>query len=141
MLAEAARKFSDEDAKAILKKSKIDVELEALERGSSTFPERKDILDARIKAFSNYEKFIEASVTARQFALLFPKDPASRKYLSLAEEYLDKHRRSIRERILGLAVAGSLFGKLGGNNDTAAQIIALLSQSESEFGAQAAQQY
>ncbi|MEI6331782.1 MAG: M48 family metallopeptidase [Pseudanabaena sp. ELA645] len=139
MLAEAARKFSDEDAKTILKKSKVDVELEALERGSSIFPERKDLLDARIKAFANYDKFIEASVTARQFALLFPKDPASSKYLSLAEEYLDKHRRSIRERILGLAVAGSLFGKLGGNNDTSAQIIALLSQSESEFGAQAAQ--
>ncbi|MEI6064400.1 MAG: hypothetical protein WCQ26_07395, partial [Pseudanabaena sp. ELA748] len=34
MLAQAARKFSNEDAKIVLKRPKIDVELEALERGS-----------------------------------------------------------------------------------------------------------
>ena len=137
MLAEAARQFSDDDAKAVLKRPKIEVELEALERGSSIFPERKDLLDARIKAFASYDKFIEASVTARQFAALFPKDPDKEKYLSLAEDYLQKHRKTIQDRILSLSVVGSIFG----DRNTAAQIVAILSKSESEFGAEQAEEY
>ena len=137
MLAQAARKFSDEDAKIVLKRPKIDVELEALERGSSIFPERKDILNARLEAFLNYDKFIEASVTARQFAVLFPDDADSGKYLNLAEIYLAKHRNSIQERLLALGVFGSILG----DRQTAAQIVSILSLSESEYGAQSAERY
>ena len=137
MLAEAARQFSDDDAKAVLKRPKIEIELEALERGSAIFPERKDLLDARIKAFASYDKFIEASVTARQFAVLFPKDPDKEKYLSLAEDYLQKHRKTIQDRILSLSVVGSLFG----DRQTAVQIVAILSKSESDFGAEVAEEY
>jgi predicted Zn-dependent protease len=137
MLAQAARKFSDEDAKIVLKRPKIDVELEALERGSSIFPERKDILNARLDAFLAYDKFIEASVTARQFAVLFPDDPESGKYLNLAEVYLAKHRSTIQERLLALGAFGSIFG----DRQTAAQIVLILSQSESDYGAQVAEQY
>lgn len=137
MLAEAVRQVSDEDAKTALKKSKLEVELEALERGSSIFPEQKDLLDARIKAFASYDKFIEASVTARQFWALFPKDPDSGNYLSIADEYLQKHLRSIQERVLALSATGSIFG----DSKIAAQIAVVLSQSESEFGSNVAKQY
>ncbi len=137
MLAQAARKFSDEDAKIVLKRPKIEVELEALERGSSIFPERKDLLNARIQAFASYDKFIEASITARQFSVLFPDDPDSGKYLKLAEQYLVKHRTSIQERLLPLAVFGSLLG----DQQTVARIASILSMSESDYGAQQAEQY
>ncbi len=136
MLAEAARKFSDENVKVTLKKPKIDVELEALERGSSLFPERKDLLDARIKAFASYEKFIEASVTARQFSVIFPNDPDSGKYRKLAEEYLAQYRRGIQEKIVGMATAGAVFGGLG----SVIQIVGILSQSETDYGNQQAAQ-
>ncbi|MEE3720058.1 hypothetical protein V2H45_25295 [Tumidithrix elongata RA019] len=137
MLAQAARKFSDDDAKAALKKSKIEVELEALERGSSLFPDRKDLLDARIKALVSYEKFIEASVTARQFAVLFPDDPDRGRYLKLADEYLDKHRQGIKDRIVGAAALSALSGNL----QAIVQVIAILSRSESDFGAQAVEEF
>jgi len=137
MLAQAARQFSDEDAKATLKKPKLEVELEALERGSSIFPERKDLLDARIQAFVTYKRFIEASVTARQFAVLFPYDPDSGKYLKLAEEYLEKHRSTIQERITATAALSVLSGGIQG----ILQVVNLLSQNESDFGAQAAEQF
>ena len=137
MLAQAARQFSDEDARATLKKTKLEVELEALERGSSIFPERKDILDARIQAFVTYKRFIEASVTARQFAVLFPNDPDSGKYLKLAEEYLEKHRSSIQERIMGTAALSVLSGGIQG----ILQVVTILSQNESDFGTQAAEQF
>ena len=133
MLAQAARKFSDNDAKIVLKRSKLEVELEALESGSSMFPERKDLLDERIKAFATYDKFIEASITARQFSTLFPDDPDSGKYLALAESYLQKHRASIADRILSLSLAGTIFG------GDIQQIQAILSLTESEFGAQGAE--
>jgi len=135
MLAQAARKFSDEDAKIVLKRSKLEVELEALERGSSVFPERKDLLDARIEAFASYDKFIEASVTARQFTVLFPNDPDSGKYLARANEYLAKHRRAIQEKLLATGFFGTIFG----DRETAARIVAILSQSESDYGAQQAE--
>ena len=137
MLAQAARQFSDEDTKAALKKTKLEVELEALERGSSIFPERKDLLDARIQAFATYKKFIEASVTARQFAVLFPDDPDSSKYLKLADEYLDKHRQGIHDRIMGTAALNVISGNIQG----LIQIVTLLSQSESDFGTQAADEF
>ncbi|OIP70900.1 MAG: hypothetical protein AUK48_13115 [Oscillatoriales cyanobacterium CG2_30_44_21] len=131
MLAQAARKFSDEDAKIVLKRPKLEVELEALERGSSIFPERKDLLDARLDAFLSYDKFIEASVTARQFALLFPDDPDSGKYLQRSEVYLNQHRKEIADKLLALGFFGSIFG----GRDARLNIAAILSMSESDFGA------
>lgn len=136
MLAQAARKFSDEDAKIVLKKPKLEVELEALERGSSIFPERKDLLDARLDAFLSYDKFIEASVTARQFALLFPDDPDSGKYLQKSDIYLNKHRQMINDKLLALGLVGSLFG----GRNARLSIAGILSVSESDFGASLAEQ-
>ncbi|MEI6064399.1 MAG: M48 family metallopeptidase [Pseudanabaena sp. ELA748] len=81
--------------------------------------------------------FIEASVTARQFAVLFPDDAESGKYLNLAEVYLVKHRNSIQDRLLALGIFGSILG----NRETVAQISFILSQSESEYGAQVAEKY
>jgi hypothetical protein len=136
MLAQAARKFSDNDAKIVLGRPKLQVELEALERGSSIFPERKDLLDARLDAFLSYDKFIEASVTARQFATLFPDDPDSSKYLQKAEIYLNKHRQEIADKLLALGLVGSIFGDRGAG----ASIAAILSRSESEYGTFLAEQ-
>lgn len=137
MLAQAARKFSEEDAKIVLKKPKLEVELEALERGSSIFPERKDLLNARLDAFLSYDKFIEASVTARQFALLFPDDPDSNSYLQKAEIYLNKHRQMINDKLLALGLVGSIFG----GRSAGASIAAILSRTESEYGAFLAERY
>lgn len=136
MLAQAARKFSEEDAKIVLGKTKLEVELEALERGSSIFPERKDLLDARLNAFLAYDKFIEASVTARQFATLFPDDPDSNSYLRKADLYLDKHRKEIADKLLALGLFSSIFG----GKNARLNVAAILSMSESDFGAFYAEQ-
>ena len=136
MLAQAARKFSDNDAKIVLGRSKLEVELEALERGSSIFPERKDLLNARLDAFLTYDKFIEASVTARQFALLFPDDPDSGKYLQRSELYLNKHRKEIADKLLALGLFGTIFG----DRSSGASIAVILSNTESDYGAFLAEQ-
>ena len=137
MLAQAARKFSDNDARIVLGKSKLEVELEALERGSSIFPERKDLLNARLDAFLSYDKFIEASVTARQFATIFPDDPDSGKYLQKAEIYLNRHRKEIADKLLALGIVGSIFG----DRSAGASIAAILSRTESEYGSYLAERY
>jgi Zn-dependent protease with chaperone function len=136
MLAQAARKFSDNDSKIVLGKPKLEVELEALERGSSIFPERKDLLDAKLDAFLSYDKFIEASVTARQFATLFPSDPDSSKYLQRSELYLNRHRKEIADKLLALGFFGSILG----GSSARLNIAAILSMSESEFGSFYAEQ-
>ena len=84
----------------------------------------------------SYDKFIEASVTARQFATLFPSDPDSSKYLQRSELYLNRHRKEIADKLLALGVFGSILG----GSSARLNIAAILSMSESEFGSFYAEQ-
>ncbi|HEY9648105.1 MAG TPA: M48 family metallopeptidase, partial [Chroococcidiopsis sp.] len=87
--------------------------LAALERATMLLPDQPDLARLRINTLAANEQWLEASIAARQFALLHPDDAAAAEFSELAEVNLDDHRRHLRRRLAGNAIANGIIGTLG----------------------------
>lgn len=118
-----------------------------LEQAASMYPNQADLVRASVEAKAKDEQWLEASLTARQFAMLNPSDPAASEMAALAEKHLARYKQHIRARIrrntitniitgaLGYALTGSLFGPL-----TAVDSTVMLLRGESSVGESVAKQ-
>ena len=121
--------------------------LQVLERATTLYPNEPDLLRAKIAALKQSKQWLEASLAARQFALLNPTHPASGEFALAADENLERYKSHLRGELrgntianvitgaLGYAFTGSLFGPL-----TAVQSTALLLRGESAVGERVANQ-
>lgn len=121
--------------------------LDFLERGSSLYPDQPELIKARVTALANAKKWMEASLAARQFAILYPQNPQSSEFNELAESNLKRYKSYIRSEIrgnvisnvitgaLGYAVTGSLLGPFSALDSTI-----LLLQGEGSVGESVAKQ-
>lgn len=121
--------------------------LKVLERAASMYPNQADLVKASVAAKAENEQWLEASLTARQFAVLYPKDPAAPEMAALADKHLARYQQHIRARIrrntitnivtgaLGYALTGSLFGPL-----TAVDSTVMMLRGESSVGSSVAKQ-
>ncbi|MEH1840324.1 MAG: M48 family metalloprotease [Nostoc sp.] len=121
--------------------------LDILERASSLYPDQPELIKARITALAGEKKWMEASLAARQFAILNPKDPQAPEFTKLAEENLNHYKshtqREIRGNVigniitgaLGYAVTGSLLGPFSALDSTI-----MLLQGEQAIGESVAKQ-
>ncbi|MGG6267646.1 M48 family metalloprotease [Leptolyngbya sp. AN03gr2] len=128
-------------AEALEKYGKNEQALAVLEKAATQFANQPDLIKAKVAAYAKNEKWIEASIASRQFALLNPDHPQSAEFTKLAENYQDRYQRQLRGRLrgnliggiltgaIGYALTGSLFGPL-----TAVQNTALLLRGESAVG-------
>ncbi|KAM3092990.1 M48 family metalloprotease [Phormidesmis sp. 146-35] len=115
--------------------------LAILEKAATLYPNQPDLAKARITALEKNEKWIEASIAARQFALLNPTDPNAPTFTTLADTNLKRYQGRLRSRLrgnlvgniltgaLGYALTGNLFGPL-----SAVQNTVLLLRGESAVG-------
>ncbi len=87
--------------------------LEVLERATILYPAEPDLLKAKIAALGEGEKWLEASLAARQFALLYPDNPQSSEFATLADENLERYKRHVRRKVRGNAIANAITGALG----------------------------
>lgn len=87
--------------------------LQVLERASSLYPKEPELLKATIAAMGEQKKWLEASLTARQFALLNPDHPQSSEFSQLADENLERYRNHMRRELRGNAIANAITGALG----------------------------
>ncbi|GAB4366552.1 MAG: hypothetical protein Kow00121_04060 [Elainellaceae cyanobacterium] len=129
-------------AEVLLAQDQPEQALAVLERATSLYPEQSDLVRFRIQTLAAQEQWLDASIAARQFALLNPEDPASSELTVLAEEYLTRFRRELRGRLTGNAIAnvvtgalsyaltGGLFGPLSAIDTTV-----LLLRGEADVGA------
>ncbi|MBD2039619.1 M48 family metallopeptidase [Microcoleus sp. FACHB-672] len=115
--------------------------LEVLERANTLYPDHPDLLKGRIGALADTGKWLEASVAARQFALLNPDHPQVTEFTELAETNLKRFRSDLREKLTGNAIANGLLGAISfavtGNPlsaFSAVQTTALLIEGESALG-------
>lgn len=126
----------------ILKKyEKPDAALAVLEKASAIYPAQPEIVRAKIAALAAEKKWMEASLTARQFALLNYNQPQQAEFTLIAEENLKRYKSHLRAQLrgnaianvitgaLGYALTGSIFGPL-----SAVQTTAMLLQGESSVG-------
>ncbi|MEH1866922.1 MAG: M48 family metallopeptidase [Nostoc sp.] len=121
--------------------------LDILERASSLYPDQPELIKARITALAGDKKWMEASLAARQFAILYPKNPQAPEFTKLAEENLNRYKSytqgEIRGNVLGniitgavgYAVTGSLLGPFSALDSTI-----MLLQGERAIGESVAKQ-
>lgn len=87
--------------------------LQVLERASTLYPREPELLKAKIVALGEHKRWLEASLAARQFALLYPDNPQSSEFAKLADDNLERHRRHLRQKLRGNAIANAITGALG----------------------------
>lgn len=111
-----------------------------LEQATSLYPNQPDLAKAKISLLAADKKWMEASLAARQFALLNSKAP-NPEFTALADENLKRYKKHLRRKlrgntianiitgVLGYAVTGSLFGPI-----SAAQTTVMVLRGESSIG-------
>ncbi|MFH7030594.1 MAG: M48 family metalloprotease [Heteroscytonema crispum UTEX LB 1556] len=100
--AEFLKKYGDE------KKA-----LQVLERGATLYPNQPDLIKAKVTAFADAKKWMEASLAARQFAILNPNNPQAPEFTKLAEENLKRYKSHMRAEVRGNAIANIITGAIG----------------------------
>ena len=84
-----------------------------LEKALTLYPYEPDLLSAQIDLMMTHENWIEASIAARQFALLNPDHPDSERYAGLADENLDRFKSATNAQIRNNAIANIFTGAAG----------------------------
>jgi Zn-dependent protease with chaperone function len=102
-------RFAEELKKYDRSKEALDI----LERAASLYPDQPDLTRARVTALADAKKWMEASLAARQFAILNPKDPLAPDFTKLADDNLKRYKSYIQEEIRGNALANIITGAVG----------------------------
>lgn len=130
-----------EYAKALREYEQPEKSLQVLQKAVSLYPNESLLVKAKIEADNLAKQYLEASITARQFALFNPKHPEAGEFLELAELYLDRYKDDLNEKLtwnaignvvtggIGYALTGNIFGPLSALDTTI-----LLLRGESEVG-------
>ena len=87
--------------------------LQVLERATTLYPNEPDLIKTKITALNDVEKWLEASLAARQFALLNPTHPQAAEFETMADEYLARYQSHLRSEMRGNAIANVITGALG----------------------------
>ncbi len=134
-------------AEALRKYDRPEDALQILERAATTYPNQPDLVKARVEALASAKKWMEASIAARQFAIINANDSQASAFNELADKHLKRHKSHMRARMrgntlaniitgaLGYAVTGSLLGPFSALDSTL-----LLLRGESSVGKSVAKQ-
>lgn len=121
--------------------------VEVLERATTFYPNNPELLRVKIAALAATEQWLEASIAARQFAILNPDHPDAEEFANLAEDNFGKFRGYIRKLIAGNAIGNVVTGAIGvaltGNPLgalSAVETLVMLARGESAIGRSIANQ-
>jgi len=87
--------------------------LAVLERAVGLYPDSADLAQARVAALAENRQLIEAAIAARQFALMYPDDPAAAEFEALAAQHAQTFRNRLERDLRAGAIANLLTGALG----------------------------
>lgn len=112
-----------------------------LEQGSALFPDSPELTRALVETLQDDRQWIEASITARQFAVINETHPDAPEFAAIADETFRRFRRRLNEQILTQGILGTAVGIVTGDRGaTAVQLAPLLLQGESGMGSALAAQ-
>ncbi len=100
-------------AQALKKYGQEEKALQVLERATSLYPNQPELVKTRVDALSEEKKWMQASLAARQFAMLNPESPQAPEFTQLADEKLQKYTSYIRRETRGNAIANVITGVVG----------------------------
>ncbi len=122
--------------------------LDVLERGVALYPNEPDLTKAKVALLAEMEKWLEASIAARQFSTLNPDHPDALALAQQAEQNFRRFQGALQEQITGNTIAGiltgafsyaltgSIFGPLN-----ALQTLTFVLQGESSMGESIANEF
>ncbi|MEO1763790.1 MAG: M48 family metalloprotease [Cyanobacteria bacterium J06629_18] len=100
-------------AQSLKKYGQEEKALQVLERATSLYSNQPELVKARVNALSDEKKWMQASLAARQFAMLNPENPQAPEFTQLADEKLKKYTSYIRRETRGNAIANVITGVVG----------------------------
>lgn len=125
----------------LLAVEKEDRAYEVMEKAIGMYPNEVELLRAKIATDVQGERWLEASITARQFALFNSDSSEAEEFTLLADEYLETYKSEVREELTwnaignaitgaaGFALTGNIFGPISAIDTTI-----MLLQGESNLG-------
>jgi predicted Zn-dependent protease len=128
-------------AEALKQHEKGDEATKVLQTAINQYPNETELLRAKIAEDDRAKKWIDASITARQFALFNPDRPEAKEFTDLANKYLERYKSQLNSDLTingignvltgaaGFALTGNLFGPI-----SAVQTSILLLRGESAIG-------
>ena len=120
---------------------KTDEAHEVMERAIGLYPLETPLLKAKIEFDVAAERWLEASIAARQFALFNPEHPEAEEFKAQADSYLQAYQDQIKEELTwnaignaitgaaGFALTGNLYGPI-----SAVETTMMLLQGEAKLG-------
>lgn len=81
-----------------------------LETAVSRYPNQLDLIEALLPLYEEQEQWLDASLTARKFALLNPEHSQTNDYQTLADDYLESYEKKLRATLRENALASFLTG-------------------------------
>jgi beta-barrel assembly-enhancing protease len=111
-----------------------------LQNATSLYPSEPQLVRSQIEAYQKEEDWLEASLTARQFALLYAETQAAA-FKRIADENLERYQDELEEDMtweaignaivggVGYAITGNIFGPL-----SAVETSILLLEGEASIG-------
>jgi predicted Zn-dependent protease len=125
-------------AKVLQEENRNQEAIAVLERATNLYPDDPDLLRAKIAALAAGEEYIEASIAARQFSLIYPDYDEAPEFQRLAVEYRDRYRAKLNDNLLGARIGAVLTGALTSQNLSGLisqfEIFDMLGRSEAEVG-------
>ncbi len=114
-----------------------------LEQAASLFPGYSaELSKALIQAFEKNNRWLEASIAARQFAIVNPKHTEAPEFTQIAEQDFKRFRRKLKGKVVTKGILGGIIGAVTGNGaNQAVGLAALMLQGESGMGVQFAASY
>lgn len=115
--------------------------LEVLHQAAGLYPNEPELIKATITALADDKKWLEASLSAQQFALMNTQNSQFDEFNQLAETYRKKFQSQLKSRLrrntianvvtgaLGVAITGNPFAAIN-----AVQTTAMMLQGESRTG-------
>ncbi|NEO55464.1 MAG: M48 family metalloprotease [Okeania sp. SIO3B5] len=118
-----------------------ELSLEILHQAASLYPNEPELMKAQITALANEKKWLEATLSAQQFALMNPEHSQVDEFNQLAETHRKKFQSQLKSKLRGNTIANVVTGALGvaltGNPFAAlnaVQTTALMLRGESKIG-------
>ncbi|NER32836.1 MAG: M48 family metalloprotease [Oscillatoria sp. SIO1A7] len=125
--------------------------LQALERAASVFPDSLEVVKAHVTALEESKQYLEASVAARQFALVNSDHPEAPAMMEIADKNLGDFQKYVKQQMVGKGILGTAIGAgscaiFGGCSTAravgqAVGLGALMLQGESGLGKQLSDSY
>ncbi|MGK7890817.1 MAG: M48 family metalloprotease [Leptolyngbyaceae cyanobacterium] len=137
-------------AEVLMDEKEEEAAIAVLEQAATLHPYSAEIIMAQVETLADEKEYLEASIAAREFALINLDHPQAPEFQALADEYFGKFsRRQRRRSVFGAAInlgAGVLTGdrvpwESWSSAVETAELVEMMLASESEFGASLAAEY